>query len=86
MILAQVTRTWLHKILGIDKIHKEINDIRQENEQLKALFNDHDKAIAYIAVVHAKAFNEIMASFRTLTSPQGKRFVMQKKSDDDLIN
>jgi hypothetical protein len=85
-MITQPIRTWLHKLLGIDKMRKELDDLRQENEQLKSLFNDHDKAIAYIAVVHARAFSEIMASFRALTTPQGKRFSAQKKSDDDLIN
>lgn len=86
MTLSRHITAWLHKLLGIDKMRKEIDNLKQENEQLKALFNDHDKAIAYIAVVHAKAFSEIMASFRTLATPQSKRFVVQKKSDDDLIN
>lgn len=85
-MLAHHIRSWLHRLLGIDKMRKELDDLRQENEQLKTLFGEHDKAIAYIAVVHARALSEIMASFRALTTPQSKRFSAQKKSDDDLIN
>ena len=86
MTLIDRARRWIQRLLGIDKIQKELLDLRQENERLMELFKEHDKAITYIAIVHARAFKDIMANFKTILEPQKRQTISQKKPDDDLIN
>jgi hypothetical protein len=64
----------------------EINELRVENEKLLALFNEHDKAIAYMAVIQSQSLKDIMSYFRLLTSSNRSAASAHKKSDDDLIN
>ena len=66
-------------------MQKEIDELRNENQQLLALFNEHDKAIAYMAIVHSKAFKEVLTYFKA-TSKEPNRSLVYKKPDDDLIN
>ena len=86
MTLIIRARQWVQNFLGIDKMQKEIENLKQENERLMELFKEHDKAITYIAIVHARAFKDIMANFKTILDPQKRQLSAQKKTDDDLIN
>lgn len=75
----------IHQILGIVSMKKEIDELRNENQQLLALFNEHDKAIAYMAIVHSKAFKEVLSYFKA-TNKEPRSSLVFKKPDDDLIN
>lgn len=78
--------SYLHRLLGVDKMQAEIDSLRLENERLMELFREHDKAINYIAVIHTKAFNDIMTYFKIITADPRNPAPSQKKPDDDLIN
>lgn len=86
MNLTNRVKSWLQKFLGVDAMLCQISELRQENERLTELFKEHDKAIAYIAIVHGKAFKEIMLQVKTALEPQKRQSFIQKKPDDDLIN
>ena len=86
MRLGLRIRAYLRSLLGIDKMQTEIDELRAENEKLMVLFKEHDKAIAYIAVIHSKAFKDIMTYFKMISSGAKAPAPIQKKPDDDLIN
>lgn len=86
MNLLPVFRKWLISQLGIDKMQQEILALKAENERLNALFQEHDKAVAYMSIVYSKAFRDIMTYFRIISEGKGVKHVPTKKVDDDLIN
>jgi len=78
-------RLFLFSFLQLDSLLIQISLLKKENEELKAKVDEHDKAVASIAVLQVKVIKDLL----TLSNIQSSNMKFKfhgKKVDDDMLN
>jgi len=83
-ILLKISES-LQKLVGVEKLQQQIADLQNANAALEERLKEHEAAIAYVSVLQVKTMKDMLAFFEAV-SPKKKVQILNKKTDDDLIN
>jgi hypothetical protein len=83
-ILLKISES-LQKLVGVEKLQQQIADLQNANATLEERLKEHEAAIAYVSVLQVKTMKDMLAFFEAV-SPKKKVQILNKKTDDDLIN
>lgn len=84
IILLKISES-LKKLVGVEKLQQQIDDLQRVNVTLEERLKEHESAIAYVSVLQVKTMKDMLA-FIDVVSPKKKVQILNKKTDDDLIN
>jgi phage host-nuclease inhibitor protein Gam len=83
-ILSKI-RIVLQHLAGVETLQQQIADLQRANSVLEESIKDHETAISYISVLQVKSMRD-MLSFMEAFNGKKKVQILNKKTDDDLIN
>jgi hypothetical protein len=83
-ILLKISES-LKKLVGVEHLQQQITDLQSINVSLEERLKEHESAIAYVSVLQVKTMKDMLA-FIEAVSPKKKVQILNKKTDDDLIN
>lgn len=83
-ILLKISES-LQKLVGVEKLQQQIADLQNANAALEERLKEHEAAIAYVSILQVKTMKDMLAFFEAVR-PKKKVQILNKKTDDDLIN
>lgn len=88
MIIIDYLRGVFQRLLGVDVLMKNIEDLRRQNKLLATHVIDHQKTIGLIAVTHARNLRDLLAIIDELSGKRKDTHLStnRQKDDDDIVN
>lgn len=77
-------KTFLYTFLQLNQLFAEIEQLKKENYELRSKIDEHDKAIASIALLQVKIIKDLLMIANMQSS--NTKYTQRKKVDDDLLN